>query len=178
MAGNIGDPLINYLDIINKDTIIILELSSFHLDDFVDMKLDIALLTNICNNHLDFYKTKQRYYLSKFKLTNNQNKSDYFIVNLNDRITKKYINHKPYNSKLIDYQLGFKINDNILYYYNKKVVNLNYYSLIGEHNLDNLKCVIVILSLLKIDLDINSLKNFKTLRYHLEELLINDNIVI
>ena len=74
---------------INKDTIIILEISSFQLDDFNQMKLDIALLLNIIDNHLDFYKTKKDYYLSKFKLTNNQTKHDCFIVNLDDYNTKK-----------------------------------------------------------------------------------------
>ena len=49
LAGNIGDPLINYLDVINKDTIVILEVSSFHLDDFSSIKFNISLLLNIIN---------------------------------------------------------------------------------------------------------------------------------
>ena len=69
LAGNIGVPLITYMDKINKDTIIILEISSFQLDDFEKMRLHIALLTNIYDNHLDFYKNKEIYYKSKFKLT-------------------------------------------------------------------------------------------------------------
>ena len=52
LAGNIGIPLISQVERINKDTIIILELSSFQLDDFNCMKLDIAILLNIFDKKL------------------------------------------------------------------------------------------------------------------------------
>jgi len=169
LAGNIGDPLINYLDKINKNTIIILEISSFQLDDFINMKLNISLLTNIYDNHLDFYLTKEAYYLSKFKLTNKQNRNDYFIVNLDDKITNKYLLKHCFKSKLIDYKSGFSVINNSLYYYKNKILNLDSYFLLGEHNLDNLKSVIVILHLLNMNLDVKTLSRFQTLPYHLKE---------
>ena len=181
LAGNIGDPLINYLDIINKDTIIILEVSSFQLDDFVDMKFDIGVLLNIYENHLDFYKKKKDYYLSKFKLTNNQNKNNYFVVNLNDNNIKKMLIEHSFKSKLIDYQAGFCHKNNSLFYYCSKLLDLSEYNLKGNHNLENLKAIVSVLMLLKIDIDIDVLKEFKGLHYHLQEtkkgnlLIVNDS---
>ena len=91
LADNIGIPLINYIDKINENTIIILEVSSFQLDDFNKMKFDISLLLNIYDNHLDFYKRKKLYYLSKFKLTNNQTRNNYFLVNLDNNTLFNFV---------------------------------------------------------------------------------------
>ena len=169
LAGNIGIPLISYLNEINEETIIILEVSSFQLDDFVRIKLNIALLLNIYDNHLDFYKKRQKYYQSKFRLTNNQSNKDYFIVNLNDKITRKELLSHSYNSRLIDYKNGFTSKHNCLYYYGVKMLNLCDYRLKGEHNLDNLKAIITILKILKISLDSKVIQKFEPLKYHLEE---------
>lgn len=178
LAGNIGTPLINYLEKINKETIVILEISSFQLDDFKRMKFDIALLLNIYDNHLDFYKHRELYYLSKFKLTNNQTKNNYFIVNLDNQIIKKYLLSHCFKSKLIDYKSGFNIANNYLYYFKTKLINLHMYSLKGEHNLDNLMAVITIITLLNITLDTKVLAKFETLDYHLQEIKGNKITII
>ena len=178
LAGNIGTPLITYFNNINKDTIIILELSSFQLDDFLNMKLDIALLLNIYDNHLDVYKNKEKYYLAKFKLTNKQTKKNYFVTNLDNKLIKKYILSHCFKSSLIDYKTGFSISHNYLYYYKVKIANLNYYSLKGNHNLDNLKAVITILTILNIDFDNKVLLKFEPLKYHLEERIYNGITIV
>lgn len=178
LAGNIGIPLISKMDKINKDTIIILELSSFQLDDFISLKLDIALLLNIFDNHLDVYRHKQDYYLSKFKLTNNQSMNDYFIVNLDNDLIKKYTLNHIFKSQLIDYKTGFDIRKNYLYYYNKKILDLGCYLLKGEHNLDNLKAIVVIMKILNFKIDNNVLSNFYTLDYHLQEKEYDDILVV
>jgi len=168
LAGNIGIPLITYLDKINKDTIIILEVSSFQLDDFITMRFNIALLLNIYDNHLDFYKNKTKYYLSKFRLVNNQRNSDYFICDSSNEIINKYIKKINISSNFIDYKKGYYRFANSLYYRGNKVVNLLDYKLRGKHNEDNLKSVLTILRILDIKLDISTLKKIEPLKYHLE----------
>ena len=171
LAGNIGVPLITCLDKIDKDTIIILEVSSFQLDDFIDIRFNIALLLNIYDNHLDFYLNKTHYYKSKLRIANNQKEKDYFISDFNNQIIKRYYNG---NSKTIDYKKRFHVYYDCLYYDLKKIVSLNDYNLIGKDNLYNLMSVLTILRILKIDLDIASLKSFKPLKYHLEKYEINN----
>ena len=175
LAGNIGVPLITCLDKINKDTIIILEVSSFQLDDFIDIRFNIALLLNIYDNHLDFYLNKTRYYKSKLKITNNQGKKDYFISDFSNEIISKYY---KCNSKIIDYKKRFHVYYDDLYYDLTKIVSLNEYNLIGKDNLYNLMSVISILRILKIDLDITTLKKFKPLKYHLEKYSINNKTFV
>lgn len=178
LAGNIGDPLINYLDKIDKNTIIILEVSSFQLDDFVNMKFDISLLLNLHDNHLDVYKTRKNYYLSKFKLTNHQTSNNYFVTNLDDDNIKKILFAYCFQSKLIDYKSGFRCNKHSLFYYGEKVLNIDDYKLKGNHNLENLMAVITILSILKLPFEKQVIKSFEGLKYHLQESEKNNVVIV
>src|SRR5689334_9856607 len=52
VGGNIGDPLINYVDDMHEDDLAILEISSFQLDQ-MSISPDISAVLNITPNHLD-----------------------------------------------------------------------------------------------------------------------------
>jgi UDP-N-acetylmuramoylalanine--D-glutamate ligase len=68
------------------------EISSFQLDDIKEFKADIAILTNITEDHLDRYDYQfENYIHSKFKIVMNQTKEDYFIYCEDDPVTQKYI---------------------------------------------------------------------------------------
>jgi UDP-N-acetylmuramoylalanine--D-glutamate ligase len=69
------------------------EISSFQLDDIHTFRPDIAILTNITEDHLDRYEYKfENYIRSKFRIAMNQKESDYFIYCADDEVTMKYIN--------------------------------------------------------------------------------------
>jgi UDP-N-acetylmuramoylalanine--D-glutamate ligase len=69
------------------------EISSFQLDDIHTFRPDIAILTNITEDHLDRYEYKfENYIRSKFRIAMNQKDSDYFIYCADDEITMKFIN--------------------------------------------------------------------------------------
>src|SRR5215471_2536356 len=68
------------------------EISSFQLDDIRDFRAEVAILTNITEDHLDRYEYKfENYIASKFRIVENQKKEDHFIYCEDDPITKKYI---------------------------------------------------------------------------------------
>jgi len=70
----------------------IAEISSFQLDDVVSFRPQVAILTNITEDHLDRYDYQFRNYInSKFRITENQQASDYFIYNEDDEVTMQYI---------------------------------------------------------------------------------------
>lgn len=84
LGGNYGK---SYARILAEDSpdIMVLEISSFQLDDIETFKPHIALLLNITPDHLDRYGYNMRNYVaSKFRITENQNSSDYFIFNGDD----------------------------------------------------------------------------------------------
>jgi len=64
LSGNIGDePLLDILDQIRPDDLVVLELSSFQIEQLALVKKmpDVALLTNLTPNHLDRYGTFDKY---------------------------------------------------------------------------------------------------------------------
>ena len=57
-------------------------------------KPDVAVLTNITEDHLDRYEYNfENYIKSKFNIIKNQTKDDVFIYNADDEITVKYLNN-------------------------------------------------------------------------------------
>lgn len=64
LVGNIGTPLIGYLDVIKNKDYLICELSSFQLYDYTPM-LDCAVVTGISQNHLDWHSSMADYIFAK-----------------------------------------------------------------------------------------------------------------
>jgi len=68
LSGNIGDePLLMVTDQISCDDLVVLELSSFQLEQLAQIKKapNVALLTNLTPNHLDRYGTFENYCAAK-----------------------------------------------------------------------------------------------------------------
>lgn len=83
------------------------EISSFQLDDIHTFRPDIAILTNITEDHLDRYEYQfENYIRSKFRIAMNQQPGDHFIYCADDEITMKYINRPE--------RIGFSIQSNQL----------------------------------------------------------------
>ncbi len=93
MVGNIGFSFARQVAIDPKKLYIV-EISSFQLDDIKEFRPDVAVLTNITEDHLDRYEYKfENYIKSKFRIIENQEKDDIFIYNDDDEIIKKYLNN-------------------------------------------------------------------------------------
>jgi len=164
LAGNIGTPLISMLDKINNYTFIILEMSSFQLEDMHELKFDIGCILNMSVNHLDNVTNLDYYYSSKFNIVNLQTEKDYLVINDNDTNIKEYLNKTNIKSKLISY--------------NTTNINIINPKLKGEHNFNNIKAVVTILKILGFEIDNFTIKNFNNLDYHLEELKLNKNYLV
>ncbi len=93
MVGNIGFSFARQVAVDPKELYVV-EISSFQLDDIKDFRPDVAVLTNITEDHLDRYEYKfENYIKSKFRIIENQTGEDVFIYNDDDEITKKYLNN-------------------------------------------------------------------------------------
>jgi len=93
LVGNIGYSFARQVAEDPKD-IYVVEVSSFQLDDAKDFHPDVAILTNITEDHLDRYEYKiENYIKSKFSIIKNQDSNDVFIYCMDDEITMKNINN-------------------------------------------------------------------------------------
>ncbi|MFH1418474.1 MAG: UDP-N-acetylmuramoyl-L-alanine--D-glutamate ligase [Planctomycetota bacterium] len=82
VGGNIGKSLLDDLCEIGPDDIVVLELSSFQLEDAADIGKSpyIAIVTNIRENHLDRHGTMAAYAAAKANIFKYQGEEDWLIV--------------------------------------------------------------------------------------------------
>ncbi len=93
LSGNIGnEPLLTRLDQISPDDLVVLELSSFQIEQLAQIQKapKVALLTNLTPNHLDRYGTFEKYYAAKENIFKFQKLDDKFpavsIFNADDKV--------------------------------------------------------------------------------------------
>lgn len=100
LVGNIGYSFARQVAIDPKPVYVI-EVSSFQLDDIKEFRADVAVLTNITEDHLDRYGYQmERYVHAKFRIIENQLAGDVFICNIDDPVTQQYLQHYPIHSTI------------------------------------------------------------------------------
>ena len=147
-GGNIGGSLLPRLGSYPIGTPAVLELSSFQLHHLAKEAFspDIAVITNLSPNHLDWHKTLEKYYKDKKALITSQTIDSYSILNYEDTELKKW--SKETNStvfftavsdKKIDNSAFIKGDNFTLRYQGQETVlaKLSSLKLPGKHNLLN-----------------------------------------
>lgn len=146
LAGNIGYPLCSFIDSLENDTIIVIEVSCQQLENLSKFNPDVAIMTNIVEAHIDFMKTYEHYKYVKSKLLRNQSSSDVAILNKESRdlldsvmdvkSTKKYFSSKNVING------AYLLNDSI-YYYDERIIPVSDLKLRGVHNYENIMAAIM-----------------------------------
>lgn len=138
LGGNYGKSFARILSE-RHPAYMVLEVSSFQLDNIETFKPDISILLNITPDHLDRYKySLDLYAAAKFNIASNQDDADYFIYNADDPEIKARLDRFQTKARRIpvyqkDYEHGLLTKDGTGYYD---------YSLMGRHNLLNGQCVV------------------------------------
>ncbi len=83
VGGNIGDPLINYVDEMTPDDLAILEISSFQLEQMT-LSPDVAAVLNVTPNHLDRHGTMEAYAAAKRRILDFQTPDGIAILGRDD----------------------------------------------------------------------------------------------
>lgn len=136
VGGNIGTPLFNKIKDMNKEDIIVLEMSSFQLMN-MEVSPNISIVTNISPDHLDIHKDYQEYINAKKYIYLNQNKDDILVLNEEDDIVKDMykdsIGEVRYFGS-INHNNNYYVKDRDIYYNNEKVIDTKKLLLKGRHN--------------------------------------------
>lgn len=153
-AGNIG---VSFAELLleNKDLdYIVLELSSYQLENLKNFKADISLVINLAPDHLSRYKSVEEYYDTKFNIGKNQTSENYFIVNGDsEEILKRkelITGNKIFITKKNNNNCDFYIKNDILYKGNDEILSCSKLTLKGEHNKENVLFIVAIAKILKI----------------------------
>lgn len=131
LLGNIGKPMLErLLRPIKKDTIFVLELSSYQLND-IQFSPRIAVVTNLFEEHMDFHGNVKKYFEAKKNIINHQKKSNYFVYNQKNKIMAQWL--KGYQGIAVPcIKKHFKTH------------------LLGEHNQDNIGAAAAVANILGI----------------------------
>lgn len=106
VGGNIGTAFSLFADETTPDETVILEISSFQLDDIEKFSPKISLLLNITPDHLDRYEYKfENYANSKFRIFEHQQSDDIFIYNADDEVIQERIKKGDIQAKLVGFSL-------------------------------------------------------------------------
>ncbi len=127
LAGNIGIPVFDCVQNINRRTIIVYELSAHQLQ-FINKSPHVGILLNVFEEHLDHFGTFEKYKEAKINVLRYMGENDVAIVN--NRLCfeslildKKYVDFENYNFE--DYNIKW---DSI--------------PILGEHNKLNVKAAL------------------------------------
>jgi UDP-N-acetylmuramoylalanine--D-glutamate ligase len=143
LVGNIGFSFAKQVAIEPKPLYVI-EVSSFQLDDIKTFKPDVAVLTNITEDHLDRYEYNIKNYInSKFKIIQNQTQEDVFIYSLDDETTTQNITNYSIQSTLAPFTMSKQLPQGA-YLLNAKMhlkwkneemqMNISDFAIKGKHN--------------------------------------------
>lgn len=155
LGGNIGIAPFDFIDKVKKNDYVVLELSSFQLED-LKIGPKYAVLTNFFKDHLqaadpnnpNYHKSLQKYWQAKLQIINQPNNK--FLV----------INHKL-KERLKDLK-----NRKIIFFTKSELKN----NLSGHYNLENIAAAEELAKILKIKKELvqKALLNFQNLEHRLE----------
>jgi len=182
MTGNVGSSFAMAVAEGPYDYYVI-ELSSFQLDGMYEFRADIAVLMNITPDHLDRYGYKlQNYVDSKFRITQNQQKSDFLIYWDGDPIIKSELAKKQYGMTRLPFSDEIKEgmtayvdeNELVIDYPNKtNLMTIHELALKGRHNIYNSMAAAIAGKVLNIRKEVirESLADFQGVEHRLEPVI-------
>ena len=155
LLGNIGEPIFDKIENLNKNSIVVLELSS-HALQYVKNSPHIAILLNLYEEHLDHYHSFEQYAQAKFNIAKYQKPEDILLYNYDNEIIKNQI------FKQNDYAISMQakpntknlvwIKDNSIYCNNMRVMDLKLeLKLKGNHHKNNVMFVLALCNILNLD---------------------------
>lgn len=84
VAGNVGTALSSLVGSVEDEEVLVVELSSFQLEDSIDFRPDVAVLLNLAEDHLDRHGTLDEYFDAKMRIFANQGGDDAAVLNFDD----------------------------------------------------------------------------------------------
>jgi len=177
LVGNIGIAPFDIIDDIEKDDLIVFELSSFQLQD-LEKSPHVAVVVNLDQDHLDYHKNLKEYQSAKESILKYQSKNDFAVINYDYPASKKMEKigkgKKYFFSSKKEIKNGAYVNENndvfVDFEEKIKICNITEIKLIGRHNLENIAAASIVGKLLSIPLEAISeaVKNFEGLPHRLE----------
>ncbi len=137
LGGNIGKPLLPEVGNMTEDDLAVIELSSFQLQT-MSVSPDIAVVTNVSPNHLDYHLSMDEYISAKKNIFLHE-RNRLVVLNYENQITRAMAKEARPDAKALYFlsETGIYDKDGIIYYKGTPVISLSDILLPGRHNAEN-----------------------------------------
>ena len=150
VVGNIGVPYTQLVKQTTKSSIIVAEMSSFQLETVSTFRPDVSAILNITPDHLNRHHTMEAYVEAKLRITMNQTKSDYCILNYEDPLifeAAKNINTNIiWFSSVRPLEIGLYLENDTIFYNDglvkTEIINVHELQILGRHNYENVMAAV------------------------------------
>jgi UDP-N-acetylmuramoylalanine--D-glutamate ligase len=145
VGGNIGTPAISLVERATRQTIVVLEVSSFQLETIQTFRPKVAVVLNVTPDHLDRHRTFQTYVDAKTRIFENQQASDFAVLNEDDPTCRTLRDRTRaqvfWFSRKKEVQQGACVRDGKIFFLDGKsqreVMLVSEVPLKGAHNVEN-----------------------------------------
>lgn len=138
LGGNIGKPLLSEVDDMKSEDYVILELSSFQLHT-MPYSPEIAVITNLSPNHLDWHTDYEEYIDAKTNIFKHMKPENELILNADNAdsaalLPLAYCNVKTFSRRT---KASVYAENGKIYRSNTAVLDINDIKIPGMHNVEN-----------------------------------------
>lgn len=170
-VGNIG---LGAVEEIGKHTsqVYVVECSSFQLEDIEYFKPDMAIITNIDSDHLDYHGSKENYINAKLKLLKNFDNESLLVTD--SSLAEKYrLNDRNFQKLYSNISGNFGdayFDGKYIYLDSEKFIDMEDLFLRGDHNIQNIMDALLVANYMGLDKESikNTVKEFRSVDHRLE----------
>ena len=145
LAGNIGRDPFEFLDELTPNDWVILELSSFQLQD-LHKSPQIAVVLKITPEHLDYHRDFEEYREAKTSLVTFQTAEDAAVLNYDSEVTRAFAASTQarvfWNSIMQDVRPGCFVKDEKIFLDEREIMSVSEVGLLGRFNLENVTAAV------------------------------------
>ena len=147
-SGNIGKAFSEAVRNSANLDVMVLEVSSFQLEEITGFRPRVSVHLNLTPDHLDRYATMSEYERAKWQIFRNQTEEDYAIVNTNLSLPELKARRITFNADgaAADYEWR----DGWLVARGEKVLEQSRTNLIGRHNAENMLAALAVADLYEV----------------------------
>ena len=177
VVGNIGRPYTSIAEETGEDSVIVAEISSFHLETIHSFRPAVSAILNITPDHLNRHHTMEAYIAAKERIAGNQTPSDCCILNYEDDVLREF---------------GERVNTRVLYFSSRRKLNRGVYldgdmivcdidkripvcrtgelQVLGTHNYENVMAAAAMAYVYGVPVEVirETLKEFKGVEHRIE----------
>ena len=172
LGGNIGKPLLPEIETITETDTAVVELSSFQL---ISMRRspDVAVVTNLSPNHLDWHEDMGEYMEAKKNIFMHQNAFSRTVLNADNASTVSFLPETRGEAMMFSRKKrvanGAWCEDGTVYVNSQKMLKLSDIRIRGDHNVENyLAAICAVYGAVSIENMIKVAKNFDGVEHRME----------